>query len=316
MSDLKSRLKKKAYEFDFFQAVTLLEEHFRKKGDVSELMNSGKVQFSSDSSTGFPPSDIAYIQENEDGSIRFFLSFMGLLGISSPLPQYFIEQGLRRDEDNKSALVDFINVFEHRLYVLFYQAWKKYRLINMLSSLDPFKLFEKIALLGGLTSEKLQKWQSMVGYTGILAVSCRSAEGLKTMVSSFFNNIPVEIIPWIPRWAEVRDLKQVGLDSQLGINAMIGTHVRDVSGKFRVVLGPLKKETFQTFQPDSTNIVQLQEIITNYMTDALEFDIEVKLLPSDLTPVVLGVDDAQLGITSSCGKSSEKLDAYAIIIES
>ncbi|MGD9199942.1 MAG: type VI secretion system baseplate subunit TssG [Chitinispirillia bacterium] len=315
MSDLKSHLKKKAYDFDFFQAITLLEEYFRKKDNVTELLNSGRIQFSSDTSISFPPSDISSVQENEDGSIRFFLSFMGLLGISSPLPQYFIEQGLRRDEDDKSALVDFLNIFEHRLYVLFYQAWKKYRLINMLSSRDPFKLFEKIALLGGLTSERLQKWQRMVGYSGIMAVSCRSAEGLRTILSSYFNNIPVNIVPWIPRWAEVRDLKQIGSDSVLGVNAMIGTHIRDVGGKFRVVLGPLKKVTFQTFLPDSKNIDQLQEIVSNYLTDPLEFDIEVKLKPSDLTPVILGGNDAKLGIISSCGRSSEKLEAYSIIIE-
>jgi type VI secretion system protein ImpH len=154
----------------------------------------------------------------------------------------------------------------------------------------------------------------MVAYTGILAGTCRSAEGLKTILSSYFGGIPVAIKQWMPRWAPVSDLKQMGKNSVLGLNTMIGTHIQDTGGKFRVILGPLEKDDFVTFLPEKSNISVLKEIVTGYTTDPLSFDIEVRLKPTALVPVVLGEKDAQLGIGSSCGKSSEKADAYSIVI--
>ena len=97
---------------------------------------------------------------------------------------------------------------------------------------------------------------------------------------------------------------------------MAGTHIRDTGGKFRIILGPLEKETFETFLPGKENIVTLKEMVKLYCTDSLDFDIVVKLKPAALVPVVLGENSSRLGISTSCGKSSETSDAYSIVIES
>lgn len=315
MPDLINQMVEKCRELDFFQAVSLLEEYFQKEGSGVDPLNSNRIQFYSDTATAFPPSDIAKITSEGEGFIRFVLSFMGLLGISSPLPQYFIEYGYK-NEGEETALSDFLSIFNHRLYVLFYRAWKKYRIIKRLSEFDPSGLLQKIAFLSGIDDRNLQKHKRMVSYTGILSGSCRSAEGLRTIISDFFGNIPVAVRQWIPRWAKVDDLKKIGEDSILGSTAMCGTHIRDTGGKFMIILGPLEKETFETFLPDKPNIAQLKNIINAYMTDPLEFSIEVKLKPSALIPVVLGEGVAPLGITSSCGPSLEKSDDYSIVIGS
>lgn len=314
VSDLISRLKKTGYEFNFFQAIALLEEYFGKQDPNLDPLHSGKILFSSNTSTAFPPSDIAVVKQEEHGTIHFFLSFMGLLGISSPLPHYFTEYGTFHEGEG-SALADFLSIFEHRIYTLFYLAWKKYRLMNLLPSKRRFNLFDSIGLLTGLNKKKFYHHPELVGFAGILAGSCRSAEGLRTILSHCFNNLPVAINQWIPRWAKVKDLKSIGTDAILGTNAMIGTHIRDLSSKFRIVLGPLEKEVFETFLPDQPNILHLCDIVKTYMTDMLEFDIEVKLKSTDLIPVILGRDNAQLGITSACGKSSQSTEAYTVLIE-
>ncbi len=315
MPDLIKLMENKSREFDFFQAVTLLEEYFHKKDKENDPLKSGRIQFASDTEIAFPPSDIAAIKVNQSGAIQFILSFMGFLGVSSPLPHYFTEYATRY-ENEETVLSDFLNIFNHRIYVLFYSAWKKYRLVSSSVKQDSFGLFQKIALLAGLQDARLKKWRKMVAYAGILAGSCRSAEGLKTIVSDFFDGIPVSIEQWVPRWAPVRDLKKIGVDSILGSTAMAGTHIRDTGGNFRVILGPLEKETFETFLPEESNITQLKEMVNHYLTDPLGFDIEVKLKPAALTPVVLGEKLAPLGVTTSCGRSSELSNAYSIVIES
>ena len=315
MSDLIKQLEEKNRELDFFAAVSILEEHFQREMADIDPLNSGKIQFYSDTATTFPPGDIAKIKTDNHGLIRFILSFMGLLGVTSPLPQYFIEYGYRH-EGEETAFSDFLNIFDHRLYVLFYCAWKKYRLVKRLSELDPSGLFQKIAFLSGIDERNLQKRKRMVAYTGILSGACRSAEGLRTVISDYFDAIPVSIKQWIPRWVAVDNPKKLGDNSVLGVTAMCGTHIRDTGGKFMIIVGPLEKETFETFLPDKPNIVQLRNIVTHYLTDPIEFDLEVKLKPSALIPAVLGENNAQLGITASCGPSLEKSDDYSILIGS
>jgi len=315
MPDLIDRLQERSHDFDFFQAVSLLEEYYHKKGTDTDPLNSGRVRFTSDTSTVFPPNDIASVKTDQKGAVRFSLYFMGLLGVSSPLPQYFTEYATQHD-DEETALSDFLNVFNHRMYVLFYRAWKKYRLISSAGTRDTFGLFQKISLLAGLQGKQQEKWRKLVAYAGIFAGSCRSAEGLKTVIADFFDSVPVAIQQWVPRWAPVPQLKQIGVDAVLGSTAMAGTHILDTGGKFRITLGPLEKDTFETFLPEKQNITILKELVNLYCTDSLDYDIVVKLKPAALLPVVLGDDRARLGISTSCGKSSERSDAYSIVIGS
>ncbi len=313
MSPLIEHIKKHSHEFSFFQVVSLLEEYYKRKEPHLDPLNKGKIRFSADTSCTFPPNDIAAIKATPKGSIQFFLSFMGLLGISSPLPHYFTEFATKYEKE-KTTLSDFLSIFDHRIYLFFFRAWEKYRLISGMSNTQTFGLLKRLAMLSGVKGDHQDSEKKMFAYLGILAQPCRSAEGLKTVVSHFFDNIPVAVQQWQPRWAPVKELKQIGKDSVLGRNAMIGTHIYDVNGKFRISLGPLEKEKFESFLPDKKNTQLLKEIIKEYVTDPLEFDIEVKLKPADLVPVVLGKASAQIGISASCGRSSEKGDPYTIVV--
>ncbi len=311
MVGLIEQLKARCSEFDFFQAVMLLEEYFGRRD--KEPLNSGKIAFSSEKSIVFPPGDIASFTADKNGTVHFKLSFMGLVGVSSPLPHYFTEYAMQQEED--TALADFLDIFNHRIYVLFYRAWEKYRLLNRIPGQNNLDLYSDLAYLTGLDRETINKQRTMLAYTGILAGICRSAEGLKTILSDFFGGIPVSVKQWIGRWAKVENLKKLGVNATLGSNAMLGNYIHDFGGKFRVILGPLEKETFEKFLPQKQNISLMKKIITEYLTDPLEFDIEVRLKPSSLTPVVLGKSSTQLGVTASCGVSSEKSGVYSVFIE-
>jgi type VI secretion system protein ImpH len=105
------------------------------------------------------------------------------------------------------------------------------------------------------------------------------------------------------------------VDSMLGITSLLGTRKWDISGKFRVAVGPLPRETFETFLRNSENISAMQKLVKLFLSDPLDFDIEVKLESSELVPVVLGVATTRLGETSSLGKSDKKSDIQSIVIE-
>ena len=56
------------------------------------------------------------------------VNFMGLTGPAGVLPLYYTELIARAHPRRKIAtLLDFFDIFNHRMISLFYQAWEKYR---------------------------------------------------------------------------------------------------------------------------------------------------------------------------------------------
>jgi type VI secretion system protein ImpH len=315
VADLIQRLRQEGYNFNFFQALSLLEEKYRREQGAAKPIESGRVRLVSDTSLAFPPSDIASVHETKDG-VEFVLSFMGLVGVSSPLPLYFTEY-IARHEDTSEPLRDFLAMFNHRMYTLFYRAWQKYRFVSMSAGLSANVIAQRIASLAGMDGARLGDpfYSRALAYTGSLVGKARSKEALRSMLSDFFGSLPVAICEWQPRWTEISNPTRVGVDSQLGITSMCGTRKWDISGKFRVSVGPLPREKFESFLPSSQNIAAMKKLVTLFLSDPLEFDIEVKLESSELVPVILGQDNSRLGETSALGKSDKKSDIQAITIE-
>ncbi|MBD3347487.1 MAG: type VI secretion system baseplate subunit TssG [Chitinivibrionales bacterium] len=314
MGNLTGRLLKEGNKFNFFQALSLLEEKFRSEGLAEDPVDSGRIRMEPECVLDFPPGDIAGITEDK-GVITFILSFMELAGVSSPLPVYFTEY-INTDPENAQPLKDFITIFNHRLYTLFYRAWKKYFLLQSTFRKHNDPLVRRIAAMTGIDSlgSVAEERMGLLAYCGVLAGPRRSAAGLQTMLSDVFGGIPVEVESWVPRWADVSDPKQIGTDAQLGRNTLLGTKIWDIAGKFRIIIGPLTRDIFEAFLSGTENIRRMEKLIEDFTADPLDFDIQVKLQSSDLVPSRLGANNAPLGRTSALGKSSGKSDIQTVTI--
>jgi type VI secretion system protein ImpH len=307
MADLIQRLAAQYADFDFFQAVTLLEEYFTATQGMSDPLASGAIRFEADDGISFPPNDIAGVMAEPD-TVRLRLAFMGLVGTTSPLPNYFVEYAARRVEEG-GALADFLAIFNHRVYTLFYRAWQKYRFLR---AAVPAGFIDKIRLMAGQGPESGPESGRLCAYTGLFAGKSRSGQGLAIVIADFFDGIETEVRPWVPRWAPIPELRGLGR-ARLGVDTIIGTHVYDINGKFRVVIGPLPRAIFETFLPGTPNSMLLSRIIAAYCIDPLAFDVEVKLQSQELEPVILGAFSTALGKTSSLGRSAEKSGVESVV---
>jgi type VI secretion system protein ImpH len=315
VADLMQRLVSEGHNFNFFQALSLLEEKYRATEGLTRPLESGRVRLTSDTSLVFPPSDIAAIHETKNG-VEFVLSFMGLVGVSSPMPLYFTEY-IARHEENAASLRDFMAIFNHRMYTLFYRAWQKYRFAGMAAGLSANPFAQRIASLAGIDPKNINDpfVCRVLAYTGSLAGKMRSKEALRAMLADYFGTLPVTLTEWLPHWTDIRNPPKIGVDSCLGVNSMLGTKKWNLSGKFRVSVGPLRRETFETFLRNSDNISAMKKLVTLFLSDPLDFDIEVKLESSELVPVILGKNNTRLGETSSLGNSDKKSGVSSIVIE-
>ncbi len=311
MPDLMERLKSEAHDFNFFRAVLLCEEFFRKR-KVADPIDAGKIRFTPDPSITFPPNDITSIGE-ECGTVRFTLAFMGLVGVTSPLPVYFSEY-IASHPETAQPLSDFLAIFNHRIYTLFYRAWKKYHfLFNFTADgSDPFT--GKVAMLSGSNAAADPARLRLLAYCGILAGGARSSAGLATIISDYFGNVPVAVEEFASRWAPLRNIKPLGAATPLGRSTILGTTYFDRASKFKVVVGPLKRLVYERFLPGTRNISEMKTLVDAYLSDPLDYDIVIQLESIELVPVVLGADRTRLGETSSLGRSDGMTEIQSITI--
>jgi len=157
-ADLIQELLKTPQDFEFFQAVRIIERMVieTSRGQRSSVGGDGDAEgeclrFRSLASLSFPPGQISAVtttrrpaqsETTEQASsagqssaperapqFELTVPFMGLTGPSGVLPQHYtsmiIERSHFRNKDY--AIQEFFDLFNHRAISFFYRAWEKYR---------------------------------------------------------------------------------------------------------------------------------------------------------------------------------------------
>jgi len=291
----------------FFQAVRLLERaavlHNRARGGT--VMNERTVghftppmtefaRFSAYLSLGFPGSEIIRIQkENAGKGSRWHVTvgFMGLTGSTGVLPFHYTEILFQRLKMRDESLRDFLDLFNHRIVSLFFQAGVKYRLPL---AYERQKLIQQrrerldshthaiLSLLGLGTDHLLDQLklnhESLVFFAGLLSQRTRPANSLRQLLAYYFD-VPVEVQEFIGEWHDlIEDVRSrlpypgnpMGQNACLGKSAILGGKGWFAQGKIRVLIGPLNAEQFQRFAPGTTTLRQLNEIVKLYSGSELD----------------------------------------------
>ncbi|MBN1129535.1 MAG: type VI secretion system baseplate subunit TssG, partial [Chitinispirillaceae bacterium] len=241
-----------------------------------------------------------------------------LAGVSSPLPVYFADF-IAAQEAEAGALFDFLTIFNHRMYALFYRSLKKYRMIGMAGGGNA-SLRRCVAALSGMVDDaglSTDAPDRLLAYAGLYAGKARGGAGLSALLSDFFDGAPVRLREFMPRWAPLPDPTRLGAgeNAVLGKNTILGTSVFDLSGKFRVIIGPLTAAPFESFLPNGKNHTLAKNLIETYCCEPLDYDIEVLLQSVDLITVVLGADNARLGENAGIGDTSSASEVKSMLLE-
>src|SRR3546814_317000 len=114
--------------YGFFQAARRL---FRTHG-LTDLRAGGReaVRFGVIDSLSFPPGEITALQpapEQVDAELRMTVAFLGLTGPSGVLPHHYTRWLIARARARDPGPRDFLELFNHRLLLLFWHAWRKHR---------------------------------------------------------------------------------------------------------------------------------------------------------------------------------------------
>ena len=298
-ADLKTDLVSKGHAFSFFQVIRLLRllgSHGAAESG-SDTCAREPVWIRPELSLAFPSSDVAKIEElpGETSCFRVTTRFLGLYGVSSPLPTFYTEDLVDEASEDETVSREFLDVVNHRIFQLFYDCWSKYRQYLQVAEAENEAYLERLFCLLGLGEKEFRKdlpqVESLIRYIGLLTQFPRSALGLRALLQDALGQIPVEIIPCVPRRMKLPPDQRLvlgGPRGRLGDDTVVGEEVEDRMGKFRVRLGPLKGGQFQDLLPDQAGHRRFVFLTRFYLNDPLEFDLELVVDAGEVRPASLG----------------------------
>ena len=225
----------------------------------------------------------------KDGDvIEFVLSFMGLYGNDSPLPRCYHDQVAIQQLVHGAGdvpLQNFLDIFNNRLYWLYYKAWKKYRYYLQVKDEPGNKVMEQVSAFFGqgaqFRKEKLAVSRyKLMQISGVLCHRVRSKEGLLIVLREFFSSFKINIQEFVKSMVKVENRPRIGSKNgsnaaRLGIHCLVGEWVADYTSRICIILGPMEFEDFLHFMPEGKSAKLLRFLLKLYLNDNLEYDIKL-----------------------------------------
>jgi len=287
-SPIEEILREDSCSFEFFQAVTLLQRLRQDRQPVGRFSNpeDEAVHFRVNTSLAFPASQIQEIEWPDSGPPQMTVNFMGVTGPQGVLPYCYSEFILERLRSKDATLLDFLDIFNHRMISFFHRAWEKYRFPVTYCLGDEDRFTQRLLDLIGMGTPGLQERQAvpdgaLLHYVALLGLQSRSAAALEQIIADYFA-VPVEVEQFVGAWYRLDPASQSRVDEgdsegeRLGVGVVVGDEVWDQQSRVRVKIGPMPLSRYLDFLPAGSAYEPLRAITRFFSND--EFDFEVELI--------------------------------------
>lgn len=322
-----STLAENPYGFDFHQALRRVEVAFRELPRWGEARKpkDEPLRLGQDPSFEFMPSAVrGFIAATDAAKARLTVGFLGLFGTQGALPIHLTEyarERIRQVGDHTFAA--FVDLFHHRMLVLFHRAWAKSRAVVSRDrpESDAFRTYVGAAFGLGLPTQANADAApdlAKLHFGGLFAMASRPPDGLRAVLNGYFG-LPVSIREFMGEWLDLHDEDRFRLGysqrvSSLGRSTVLGRRVFSRSHKFRVVLGPLGDADFAAFLPGTPALSELSALVRAYAGPELNWDLELLPAQDALTELRLG-RAGLLGLTAVIGKRRPAQRKTSVVVD-
>ena len=309
------------WSFDFFQALRRIEGLFTDRPKLGRALRPADepVRLSQEASVAFAPSTLSACETDDGRPPRLEQRFFGLLGANGPLPLHITEYVRERLIHNSDpTLARFLDLFHHRMALLFYRAWAEARPTVHQDRPDEDRFTAYVGSLSGhglhgtLVRDAVPDHAKRF-YVGHLARNPKNAEGLASILEGFFQ-LPVRVDQFVFGWLELPRDQRTALGGEprvsgaLGLGTVVGERVRDVQSRFRAVMGPMDLDRFCDFLPGGRSLEKLKHWVRNYVGFEFDWDVQLVLARDEVPGIRLG-REGQLGWTTWLGARRADTDA-------
>jgi len=288
------------WQLDVAQGGVALGTSLRLKQDPIRLGQHAHLDFATQDCAA-----LSEVRSRTQGCIpKFYVQNFGLLGPNGALPLHFTEHAYNRIHHwQDRALTEFLDVFQHRAYSLFYRAWSQAQPhVRAHDSQQPNPFATQLSSLVGHGVGT--HWQReavhdhfRLGLAGHFSRRSKTQAGLLAVVRAC-TGMPAHAQPFQAQWL-TRPVDNAR--PRLGVNTLLGRRVLCVQSKVKVCLGPVDHAAYAHLLPGSPLRTTLFQATHAYL--GFEFDVvfDVHIASASIPIARLGHAGA-LGQTAWLGK--------------
>lgn len=324
--DSLKELRENIRQYGFFAALRLVDccAEGSPQSGWSRSPSSELLRLRQQPAMEFPASSLRSAEFSPStGKLNLDCNFFGLFGPQGALPLELTEFAMDRERDFRDeTFVEFVNVFQHRMYSFFYRAYAAAEPTIQYDSpgQDRFQFY--VGALAGVNSDSIRDRDAMpdlvkLHFAGHLGQQNHHADGLQAIVSGFFK-LPVKIKQFIGSWLEipVENRLQLGVSNQtglLGVTTTIGEKVWECQQTIRLVIGPVDLDEYLKFLPGEEHLSRLIAIMKNYVGLVLDWEVQVLVKPESVPAAQLG-GNCRLGWSSWLREEARQTEAGDFVI--
>ena len=301
-------------QFSLVQAVRLLERAARAEGAADPRLGAPTplgqdgdprrepVRFEGAVGVAYPAGDITSLHEGDPP--RLTVEAMTLDGVAGALPPAYAEIAIQMERGRQHGYHAFLDMFLQRFVAHFVRASRKYRLPLAFEAAETDEtdtITQALASLIGLGTPHLGEQlalpdQALIHHAGFLSRRQMPMVTLAALLTSLFGT-EIEIVPFVPNRIPIPPAERSRLPDRsapdghfcrLGIDAVAGSEVIDVQGRFRIRIGPLPYAEFRDWMPDRPRVKALADITRLAVGPDLGFDLQLLLRRDTVPPPALG----------------------------
>ncbi|MGG4678073.1 type VI secretion system baseplate subunit TssG [Providencia huashanensis] len=304
---------------NFYRFCQLLEQSNAQSPPLGSTQDpkTDAIRFRPHRGMGFPVTEIKGLdiddryRDSTTPSIR--TTFLGLYGVTSPLPTTYLDDIAQRREGTES-LTDFLDIFNHRLTTQFYRIWRKYSYPATFSAGGKDETSQYLYGLIGLgipgTAQHIQAPLSrFLALLGTLRFPTRTAEGVISLVKLLAPDTQVKIKSHDPR--RIEQVTQTGLSCRTPMTLVnkpvLGQYATDVNSQILIILQTNNLEEARNWLPDGLLYQDLMALLHVYLGSRVNARLNLKLPRKLLPNAALSTQShqgVQLGRTAAMGTLS------------
>lgn len=304
MQELEAKLPRMNF-YRFCQLLEQITDNELKMG-TGESPLADPLRFAPSPEMSFPAGEFKCIEREPylNRPITVRTRFLGLYGVDSVLPPILLDD-IVKQKDGYQAMMDFLDLFNHRIITQFYRIWLKYHYPASYVSGGEDPVSKCLLGLTGLgikgTSEQIGTPVSrFLALLGLVTQQTRTAEGIAGVVKVLVPNCDVEVDEFHPVWVNVPDCAKLGgRGAQLSGNSVLGKQFLECNQTVLIKIKPRDNSLIEQLLPDG----QLHQDVMTLLRAYLGYQVDAQLnlhLPARFLPrTQLVSKGARLGQTAS-----------------
>lgn len=320
-------LQQEPYKYDYYQFVRLIECMYpdKQRFGYSAKPSDDAIRMGQLPSMQFAPGAIATFETNANYPASLKVFFFGLFGPNGPLPIHLTEFARNRINIARDpTLAEFADLFHHRLLSLFYRAWADKEPTVQLDRPKNDRFSFYVGSLLGIAEQSQRQRDEIPDHTKLhfaahMGCQTKHANGLIAILHAYFQ-VPVAVEEFVGEWLVIPKDSLCYLNaanqqtSQLGVSATIGLRSWQCMHKFRVLVGPLDLQQFESLLPNGKKVTAFSDLVKNYIGFEFKWDLNLILKKNEVPTVQLG-KYGWLGWNSWLAIKNRMNDARDVLID-